>query len=160
MRHVLRRVWFWLNWPGLYVYFSRSRRVRVVIERAEDGAILLVQGLWKRWYDDPGYGLPGGGLKPHESPADAAVRELAEELGLQVRPTELVPIGEARVQEYGLPYQAHFFTIRLAGPIKLTLQSREIVDIRWVKRAALATERCKPEVLQALAAGQQLDLVQ
>lgn len=36
---------------------------------------------------------PGGKLEAGESPADACVREVAEESGLEVRPEHLVPAG-------------------------------------------------------------------
>ncbi len=37
---------------------------------------------------------PGGKLEPGESPREAAVREVAEEIGVVVEPDALVPIGE------------------------------------------------------------------
>lgn len=37
---------------------------------------------------------PGGKLEPGESPREAAVREVAEEVGLIVEPADLVAIGE------------------------------------------------------------------
>jgi ADP-ribose pyrophosphatase YjhB (NUDIX family) len=49
-----------------------------VIERA-DGRVLLIRQLYRR-----NWGLPGGLLKRMEAPADAAVREVAEEVGLAI----------------------------------------------------------------------------
>ena len=50
------------------------------------GRILLVRHSYRR-----GYGLPCGAMKPGESPAAAAARELQEEVGIVARPKELVP---------------------------------------------------------------------
>lgn len=49
-----------------------------VIER-DDGAILLIRQVYRR-----DWGLPGGLVKRLEAPADAAVREVREEVGLQI----------------------------------------------------------------------------
>jgi 8-oxo-dGTP pyrophosphatase MutT (NUDIX family) len=38
------------------------------------------------------WGLPGGKIDPGEEPEQAAVRELAEETGLVVDPSDLVPV--------------------------------------------------------------------
>lgn len=50
-----------------------------VVERA-DNALLMVRPSYRR----RGWGFPGGFLKRAEKPADAAVREVREELGLEV----------------------------------------------------------------------------
>jgi 8-oxo-dGTP pyrophosphatase MutT (NUDIX family) len=47
----------------------------------EDGRLLLVRTVYRR-----GWGLPGGMLDRGESPERAVVRELREELGLDVEP--------------------------------------------------------------------------
>lgn len=59
----------------------------------DDGALLL-----QRRSDDGEWGLPGGAVELGESPAEALVREMAEETGLAVRPTELLGVvGPARL---------------------------------------------------------------
>lgn len=55
-----------------------------------DGRVLLVRRKFepfKDWWD-----IPGGFLETGEHPNDAVVREVREETGLEVRPTELVGI--------------------------------------------------------------------
>jgi 8-oxo-dGTP pyrophosphatase MutT (NUDIX family) len=49
-----------------------------LIER-DDGRILLIRQVYRR-----NWGLPGGLLKRNEAPADAAVREVSEEVGLAI----------------------------------------------------------------------------
>jgi len=51
-----------------------------IVER--DGRIACVRVAWRR--GGPKIDLPGGGLDPGESPADAAARECGEEAGLRV----------------------------------------------------------------------------
>jgi 8-oxo-dGTP pyrophosphatase MutT (NUDIX family) len=52
-----------------------------------DGRLLLMQRT-----DDGRWCLPCGWVEPHESPAEAAVREAREETGLEVRPVHLVDV--------------------------------------------------------------------
>jgi len=42
--------------------------------------------------DDGKWGLPGGALEPGEEPAEAAVREVREETGLEVVPERIVGV--------------------------------------------------------------------
>jgi 8-oxo-dGTP pyrophosphatase MutT (NUDIX family) len=62
---------------------------------------------------DPGrWGLPGGHLDDGELFVDGAVRELAEETGVTVRPEELTLVAEARVDHtevYGSHDRMRFF---------------------------------------------------
>ena len=53
-----------------------------------EGRLVLV----KLWYA-PGWRLPGGGRDPNESPVEAALRELREEIGM-ISHGDAVPAGE------------------------------------------------------------------
>jgi 8-oxo-dGTP pyrophosphatase MutT (NUDIX family) len=67
------------------------------IVRDSSGALLLV-----RQRDDGRWSTPGGTIELDETPADAVVREVWEETGLQVRPTRLLAVygGPAFVVGY------------------------------------------------------------
>ncbi len=70
--------------------YTPRRAARVLLVDASD-RVLLFAGT------DPGrprhsyWFTPGGGLRPGESPAEGAARELAEETGLRLAPAELGP---------------------------------------------------------------------
>jgi 8-oxo-dGTP diphosphatase len=65
----------------------RKRMGSAVLLRDRDGRILLVEPTYKDYWE-----LPGGVVEADESPHDAAVRELAEELGLAVAPGRLLVV--------------------------------------------------------------------
>ena len=58
-----------------------------VMVRDAQGRLLLVRNR-----DDGMWQTVGGGMDPHEQPADAAVREAYEETGLLVEPTRLLGV--------------------------------------------------------------------
>ena len=63
--------------PGASALIFDDARKRVLLTRREDNG---------RWC------LPGGGMDPGESAAEACIREVLEETGLEVRVTKLVGI--------------------------------------------------------------------
>jgi RimJ/RimL family protein N-acetyltransferase/8-oxo-dGTP pyrophosphatase MutT (NUDIX family) len=100
--------------------------------RDADGRILLCELTYKREWD-----LPGGVVDPLESPALALVREIAEELRVDVRPTRLAAAN------WLPPYRAwsdavlFVFDLELVGVTSerlvesVTLERREIHALHW-----------------------------
>lgn len=102
-----------------------------VVERP-DGHVLLVRQSYRR----DGWGFPGGLLRRREEPADAARRELKEELGIDVDldgiPVVVVDPAMRRVDVV--------FNARLAPgsvPPETGPRSPEISDARWFAPDAL-----------------------
>jgi len=85
--------------------------------RDEEGRILLL----RRSDGDNLWGFPGGAVEPGEGAAEAAVREVREEIGLEVEPTAL--IGVYTGPEYAFAYPdgnqvqpvTIFFECRIVG---------------------------------------------
>ena len=130
----------WLHRLALQVYRrmpTRMRRMAVrrvtpsftvgsmcVIER-NDGRMLLIRHVYrKRW------GIPGGLLQRHETAADAARREVFEEVGLEI---EL--IGEPMVNVDADPRRVDI--VFRARPVDDAAAddarpcSVEVVEVRW-----------------------------
>lgn len=123
-----------------------------LIER-EDGAVLLIRQSYRR-----AWGLPGGLLKKLEAPADAVVREVREELGVDV-----VVHGRGTLVMDLVPRRLDFvFRARLvgAGSEDPTPTSAEIEEARWFGGDELPElqfeTRC---ALQALDASDRLPMV-
>lgn len=79
-------------------------RVAVVLN---DHEVLLV----KNWLGSQQWTLPGGGIKRGETPLQCAVRELFEETGLVVEPSELSFVGY--MTNTGLPRAVMVYRINL-----------------------------------------------
>lgn len=108
------------------------------------GRLLLVRrghapssGLWCE---------PSGRCLPGEPPADAAVRECAEETGLRVRVVR--PAGQVDIDGDGVGYEIHDFVCELVGGIPRA--GDDAADVRWVSAAELRELPLAPGVLECL----------
>lgn len=105
-----------------------------------DGQIVLIRQRYRhRW------GLPGGLLQRNEAPADAARREVREEIGIDVElEGEPAVVVEPDVRRVDVVYRAH-----PADPAStLRCHSPEIVAAEWFPIARLP--EVQPETRSAL----------
>ncbi|HEY7257977.1 MAG TPA: NUDIX hydrolase [Gaiellales bacterium] len=101
-----------------------------VVLRDADGRVLLV----KENYGRRRWGLPGGEMALGESPGAAAIRETAEETGLEVELAQLVAVYFLRTERPGLRFIFEGTIVRGAP----TLQpGGEIAEIEWFSPSAL-----------------------
>lgn len=119
------------------------------IVKNEKGEILLLkrgetktfQGHWQ---------LPEGKLEENESPQDALVRELREELGTEINTLELERVGQSTLEAKGTKYLAFrvIFKVKLEeGPLSL---SHEHSDYAWLKPDKISTLELLPGTLEAI----------
>jgi 8-oxo-dGTP diphosphatase len=64
-----------------------------LVRRGADGQAEVLLGRKKKGLGLGKYVAPGGKLEPGETPAEAMVREVAEEVGLRVSAEDLAPLG-------------------------------------------------------------------
>ncbi len=127
-------------WQAAYRFgFPMARTWWRLRQRPHEGALvavyvgrklLLVRSSYRsKW------SFPGGGVRPGETPAQAAQRELLEEVGLAasvIGPAQVVNgIWDCR------PDQVHVFRLRLDQPPTLQLDNREVVAARLFSPAEL-----------------------
>lgn len=132
--------------------------VRLVVLDPDDRVLLFrvadVHGSGDTWWE-----APGGGRRPGEPAVDAAVRELAEEVGATGR--RLVPLGEVHVRRTrlagaDLEKVEDVFAVRLpdaaVDPAGWTASEvRDIVETRWWSIQELARPGADPTVPADLA---------
>ena len=121
---------------GIVLHGPTGGQRLLVIKRGHPPA----QGSWS---------LPGGRCRPGEPPAQACVRELAEETGLQVEVLRLVGRVE-RAAPGGGVYVIDDFLCRLRGG--RLRAGDDAADARWVDRAQLSGLQLAPGLWDALAA--------
>jgi 8-oxo-dGTP pyrophosphatase MutT (NUDIX family) len=89
--------------------------------------LLLVQTSYRH-----GLGLPGGGLERRETERQAAVRELAEELGLKVSPDELLDPWQITETSARGTNTVTIFALRATRAPAIHLDGLELVTAHWL----------------------------
>jgi len=72
---------------GYAATLPRKRMAAGVLLRDRAGRVLLVEPTYKDYWE-----LPGGAVEADESPYDAAIREVTEELGIVVAPGRMLVV--------------------------------------------------------------------
>lgn len=90
------------------------------------------RGLVVRKHGGRAFIQPGGKIEPGEAPIDALVRELREELGLEVLVgvVDYLGVFEApALDEPGATVRAETFAVRVDGPVR---PRAEIAELAWI----------------------------
>lgn len=95
------------------------------------------RGVSKYDYLSYKFEFPGGKIEPSESPEEALVRELSEELGMSLSVSQLQPF-QTMVHEYAdFSVRIHYFFVRSSNPEYVL---KEHTEARW----------CSPDSIEAL----------
>jgi 8-oxo-dGTP pyrophosphatase MutT (NUDIX family) len=128
----LHRLGYRLAYRALraYWFLLRPSTSGVKCVLTDGDRVLLV----RHTYGDRRWDLPGGTLKPGEDPEQAARREIAEELGLEL--AELISLGELRVRADHRDDLLHCFQAEMRDP-PLALELAELSTAVWFSRRQL-----------------------
>ena len=130
-------LWRWLHRLAARLYDARNFVLRprvsgaVVLVRVH-GELLLIRSSYRPWYT-----VPGGRMQRGEEPRLAALRELAEEVGLAPAPGALRALGEFVIHHSNIEDHVHAFELRLDAQPALRIDSREIVWAGFHAESAL-----------------------
>jgi 8-oxo-dGTP pyrophosphatase MutT (NUDIX family) len=105
--------------------------VKCVLTRGD--RVLLVRHTYGRSEWD----LPGGSIKRHEPPVDAARREMHEELGIQIE--HWTALGEIFASTHHRHDTLYCFQAELPA-IALEIDYGELAAVEWFPRASLPSE--------------------
>lgn len=142
---------------------KRRKSARALILRDDKLLVFLRKrhsrktGEWIEYYS-----IPGGGIDKGESPEDAAIRELYEEMGVRIK------LGSLVAHRIGKFFEHYVFTADIIeGEPRLMLDSEEAMHmgehnqfiVTWVPVGDLTRENLRYycdylELIQQLAAGQ------
>ncbi|GLW11262.1 hypothetical protein Misp01_63900 [Microtetraspora sp. NBRC 13810] len=117
----------------------------------QEGRVLLVEDISTGWW-----ALPGGAVDPDERPADAVVREMREELGVEVEPTAVLGVfgGPDLTVEYGngdrVQYVTTIFACRVVSGEPVA-DGEEVARFRFASPAERTAMRVAPWVRHALS---------
>ena len=120
------------------------------IIRDRSGRILLVKPTYK-----PGWEIPGGMVEANESPVQACIREVHEEIGFEVRLDRLLCLEYVAVNPERLLFVFDAGIISALEVSQIVLPSDELSEFRFVTLAEsqeLLPERLAFRVHQSLVA--------
>lgn len=90
------------------------------------------------------WGVPSGKLEPGETARMAVVRELFEEVGLEVPAAAPREVVSAIVSDRGVVFEYVSFHLEFETAPELRLHSHEVRDIAWVRPEAIGVRPMMP----------------
>lgn len=115
-----------------------------------EGRVLMVhRHPERRWYPDC-WDLVGGHIEPGETPAQAVIRECAEEIGVRIRDPRPFPMA---FTDPGIAMSAFLVTEWVGEPVNTAPDEHD--RLRWftpaeLARLTLADPAALPDIMRAL----------
>lgn len=113
--------------PGAKALIVHDKKILVITERTSDGAIL----------ND----FPGGGIEFGETVTEALIREVKEEVGLDVKPVKPVGSWSFILEKRGVHILCIGYQCELIGPMQLDFSQNpaeeNIYEAKWYTKEEL-----------------------
>lgn len=131
----------------IYWRIARPSNRGALVTIWHQGRVLLVQNSYVSYRS-----LPGGYVRSGESPLDAAVRELKEEISLDVRADELKPaLDHTHVWE-GRNDHVVIFRLDVDVAPMVQVDNREVVSAKWFSPEEALAENLFPPLRRLVEA--------
>lgn len=126
MIRYMRKIWYTIINPirRLYWFVFRPRTYGVKCVVEYNGKLLLIRNS----YGVHGWTFPGGGVKRNESSEQAAIREVKEEVGLDI--SNPLKIGEYQSNYEHKRDTVYCFLAKVSKP-NVTIDANEIAQAQW-----------------------------
>jgi 8-oxo-dGTP diphosphatase len=112
---------------GAYCFVVQPRTQGVYVAVWYDGKLLLIENSYR-----PRLYFPSGGIRTGEQPLDAARRELAEEVGIDVPPERFSLAFEMQLHHDNLFDRVSTYEVRLDAAPHLAIDRREVIEAKFV----------------------------
>lgn len=125
----LARILLWLAFRLLRLWWliSHPDQAGALVAIHNGGAVLLLRQSYQ-----PGWTFPGGTIRAGETGAQAAVREIQEEIGLIVPPADLGAAAIITHDYLARRDTVQLFSLHPAERPAVQIDEREIVDAHWL----------------------------
>lgn len=117
---------FWLIWPLTTPLLRRTTRTRLLLSVGDE--VLVTRS----WVSDGRWSLPGGGLHRGEIALQGVLREVHEEVGIDLLASTVRAVGSGSYHGHGQTFSCHYFVAELTAKPMLHLQRLEISAAQWV----------------------------
>ncbi len=107
----------------LYWAAFRPRTHGALVALWHAGEVLLVRNSYVRYYS-----LPGGYVRRRETGREAALRELAEEVGIRVDPSQLEPVLDEERPWEGTRDRVEIFRLGVPRRPQVEVDNREVIE--------------------------------
>lgn len=124
----LGQIIYFFGYPLVLLAIFRSKRAYVAII-CENEALLTVDWLSFRHQRR----LPGGGVKHHEDPLQAATREVYEELGIKINAKSLEPLAGRPIKS-DKHFSYYIYKLDISEKPNLKTKDYDVLYTCWVKR--------------------------
>jgi ADP-ribose pyrophosphatase YjhB (NUDIX family) len=124
MYNKLAQIFYKLVYRAILIFwfFTRPTIQGVYVAIWYKGKLLIIKNSYRKRFT-----IPCGRIKPGENLADAAVRESAEEVGLNLEKQKLTFVGRYTGQYKYVSDIGHFFEIEMTELPVIKVDNREVV---------------------------------
>lgn len=143
-RAIISKSIYYIGLPVVYLEFKDSTRAYLLLEAS--GQVLFV----KSWFGNQKYKLPGGGLKKGEDPKDGVVREVYEETGLSIDPSQVNLLLDLKQTHAGANYRHLVYKLKLDEQKWPKPAKFEIMEAVWLSPSIINLTNSNQATIKAL----------